>query len=133
MTNLNGLLKNSVLDGMEKELSLLPQQIGIEIINGKKLQPIHSFYRFKVFQVHDVVNISTEQRKYRLHYQIEGTDLKVVIRFYLNSQNEIFVKYYRTKGSDAELCNYLVEYWIQYLRAEKKFGNKILVNNLAEF
>jgi hypothetical protein len=117
---------------MNGDVNLLEKQIGLEIINGKKLQPIHTFYRFRVYKLHDG-NLSPEGMKYRFHYQIEGKNLKVVVKLYLNSKDEIFVKYFRLKGTDAELAQYCVEYWLQHLQAENKFGNKVLVKNLAEF
>jgi hypothetical protein len=118
---------------MKNTLSLLPKQIGYVIINHTTLKPIHSFYRFSIYEVNDGLDLSPRQRRNRLHYQIEGSDVRVVVRFYLNLKNEFHVKYYRNKTTDPELAEYCVKYWIKNLQEEKIVGNKRSVKNLHVF
>jgi hypothetical protein len=118
---------------MGTTFDLIPEQVGYQIISDKD-KPIHSFYRFKVYQVHDYLPIPWEEKKKRLLYQIEGNDLKVVVKFFLNDKKEIQrARWFRLKGSDSELSYYSVMYWIDYLKTKKIFSKDFVLKTSSPF
>ena len=113
---------------------LLQKQVGYIIIDQKRLKPVHTFYRFKVYLVNDGIDILPEEKSKRLHFQIEGDDVKVVVRFYLNVDKEIYLaKYFRLQNTDEELSFYAVMYWITFLKTKRKFAKDFVLKTLREF
>lgn len=107
---------------MDTLLNTFPEQLGYQIITHKQT-PVYSFYRFKAYQVHDYLHISPEEKKKRLLYQIEGGNLKVVLRLFLNDRKEIMrVRWFRLKTTDCELAYYSVMHFISYLKSVKNFS-----------
>ncbi|HKR05272.1 MAG TPA: hypothetical protein VJY62_11625 [Bacteroidia bacterium] len=118
---------------MENILNEIPEQLGYQIISEKH-KPVHCFYRFKVYQVQDYLPIALEERKKRLLYQIEGNDLKVVVRLFLNDRKEIVrVRWFRLKATDSELAFYSVMHFIAYLKTVKKFSEKFVLKMSGPF
>lgn len=119
---------------MQEEEKLVSQFTYFENF-GKNHQPIHSFYRFKIYEVGSSIGININENIFCKHYQIQGEDLKVIVRF--SFKDQIWhVNHYRSKRSDAELARIVVLYWTKFwkenLRPEKFGVNECMVKIQGE-
>jgi hypothetical protein len=118
---------------MKTNPGVIREQLSYHILTDKH-KPIHCFYRFKIYELPNYLAIAPEEKRKRLHYQIESSDVKVVIRFFLNERKEIFrARWFRLKESDSELSYYSVMYWINYLKSQKKFSVDFVLKTSSPF